>query len=154
MFDPEADVATPGLFSRNAGNLLSLWDRDHGGAPKSGTGAAWVRQILDAQGIGDLVSKITLLAQPRVLGHVFNPVSFWLGFDAEGGLRVVIPEVSNTYGDRHSYLCLHDDHGVIAATDTLEAAKLTSATTRSASGLTIVQVKTGCLPRLRARVPR
>jgi len=124
MFNPEEDLSSPGLFSRNGGNLVSLWDRDHGGAPKSGTGAAWVRQVLEAHDLNTLVTTITLLAQPRVLGHVFNPVSFWLGFDAEGGLRVVIPEVSNTYGDRHSYLCVHDDHRVIAATDTLDAAKI------------------------------
>ncbi len=124
MFDPEAKPATPGLFSRNRGNLVSLWDRDHGGAPKSGTGAAWVREVLAVHGLDDLVARIALLAQPRVLGHVFNPVSFWLGFDAEGGLRVVISEVSNTYGDRHSYLCVHEDRRVIAAADTLNAQKI------------------------------
>jgi len=77
MFDPEAQLSTPGLFSRNGGNLLSLWDRDHGGAPKSGTGAAWVRQVLEAHGVGDLVTTLTLLAQPRVLGrgvqHLWRP---------------------------------------------------------------------------------
>ncbi len=124
MFDAEAELSAPRLFSRNGGNLVSLWDRDHGGAPKSGTGAVWVREVLAAHGLDDLVAKLSLLAQPRVLGHVFNPVSFWLGFDGEGGLRVVIPEVSNTYGDRHSYLCVHEDHRVIAATDTLNAKKI------------------------------
>lgn len=123
MFDPEADVSGPALFSRNGGNLASLWDNDHGGAPKDGRGAIWFRELLAAHGITG-IERVELLAQPRVLGHVFNPVSFWLGFDAEGGLRVVVPEVSNTYGDRHSYLCAHEDGRVIEATDTLRASKI------------------------------
>jgi len=119
----DADAASgPGLFSRNRGNLLSLWDVDHGGAPQAGRGAPWVREVLAAHGLpgGD---RVELLAQPRVLGHVFNPVSFWLCHDA-GGLRVVIAEVSNTFGDRHSYLCHRPDHAPITREDTLAAAKI------------------------------
>lgn len=122
--DPEAEAFGPALFSRNGGNLVSLWDRDHGGAPKDGAGAAWFRDVLAARGFGDLIERVELLAQPRILGHVFNPVSFWLGYDRQGGLRVVVPEVSNTYGDRHSYLCAHEDMRVIDAADTLQATKI------------------------------
>ena len=32
---------------------------------------------------------------------------------SEGDLRVVIPEVTNTYGDRHSYLCFREDRAPI-----------------------------------------
>jgi hypothetical protein len=59
-----------------------------------------------------------------VLGHVFNPVSFWLCRDAEERLIAVIPEVTNTYGDRHSYLCHHDDLRPIGPQDQLSARKL------------------------------
>ena len=124
MLDPERQESGPALFSRNASNLTSLWDSDHGGAPKAGVGAAWFREVLAEHDLADVVDHIALLAQPRVMGHVFNPVSFWLGFDANGQLRVVVPEVSNTYGDRHSYLCAHPDKRVIAPTDTLEATKI------------------------------
>ena len=112
----------PGLFARNAGGLLSLWDRDHGGAPGQGRGAVWVREVLAGHGLpgGD---SIRLLAQPRVMGHVFNPVSFWLCSDTSG-LRVVIAEVSNTYGDRHSYLCHREDLGPILPTDHILAQKI------------------------------
>ncbi|MDG1170341.1 MAG: DUF1365 family protein, partial [Sulfitobacter sp.] len=75
LCDAEADVQTPRLFGRNRAGLTSLQDSDHGGAPKQGRGAAWVRDVLAAHGIAG-VRKIELLAQPRVLGHVFNPVSF------------------------------------------------------------------------------
>ena len=123
MLDAEAAVDTPRLFSRNSGNLMSLQDADHGGAPKSGTGAAWVREVLEAHDIDD-TKRIDLLAQPRLLGHVFNPVSFWLCYDDADVLRTVIAEVTNTFGDRHSYLCRHDDGREITKEDTIAAQKL------------------------------
>jgi uncharacterized protein len=113
----------PRLFSRGRGNLTSLFDTDHGGLPKQGTGVQWVRDVLTSHGLPG-GHEILLLAQPRVLGHVFNPVSFWLCNDAAGALRVVIAEVSNTFGDRHSYLCHRADMGVIAREDTLTAVKI------------------------------
>lgn len=115
----------PALFSRNRGRLFALHDSDHGGAPKEGRGAPWVREVLREHGVdGFEIGRIDLLAQPRVLGHVFNPVSFWLIHDTEDALRVVIPEVTNTYGDRHSYLCHHPDLRPIEATDRLQATKI------------------------------
>jgi DUF1365 family protein len=65
-----------------------------------------------------------LLTQPRILGHLFNPVSFWLCHDAQGGLRALIAEVNNTYGDRHSYLCVKPDQSVIGPQDDLRAQKI------------------------------
>ena len=117
------DAQGPALFSRNRGNLAAIRDADHGGAPGQGAGTAWVRQVLAAHGL-PMAARIDLLAQPRLLGHVFNPVSFWLCYDAEGVLRVVIAEVSNTFGDRHSYLCHRPDHGPITAEDHLTAQKI------------------------------
>ena len=124
LIDPEAELRGPRLFSRNRANLLSLHDRDHGGEPGEGRGAAWVREVLAARGLDACDGQVLLLAQPRVLGHVFNPVSFWLCHDREGALRVVIAEVNNTFGDRHSYICHHDDRRPIAPEDTLQARKI------------------------------
>jgi DUF1365 family protein len=123
LVDAEADPVTPSLFSRNRGNLMSLQDSDHGGPPKHGTGAQWVRDVLQTYQITD-ADRIELLAQPRLLGHVFNPVSFWLCYDAENILRTVIAEVTNTFGDRHSYLCRHEDSRAITKEDTISAQKL------------------------------
>ncbi len=123
MMDAEAAPPTPSLFSRNTGNLMSLQDSDHGGPPKHGKGAVWVRDVLAAHDVPD-IDRIELLAQPRVLGHVFNPVSFWLCYDVEGLLRTVIAEVTNTFGDRHSYLCRHADGRAITKDDTIAAQKL------------------------------
>ena len=113
----------PMLFSRNRANLAGVHDTDHGGAPGQGAGTVWVRQVLAAHGLPE-PARIDLLAQPRILGHVFNPVSFWLCHDAAGALRVVIAEVSNTFGDRHSYLVHRDDYSPITAEDHLTAQKI------------------------------
>ncbi len=113
----------PRFFSRNRANLMGIRDQDHGGAPGRGTGTVWVRQVLAAHGLS-VPARIDLLAQPRVLGHVFNPVSFWLCHDEHDVLRVVIAEVTNTFGDRHSYLVHHPDQGPITAEDHLTARKI------------------------------
>lgn len=123
MLDAEARVQTPRLFGRDRGGLMSVHDSDHGGLPKQGHGAAWVRDVLRAHDIPD-PARIDLLAQPRVLGHVFNPVSFWLCYDHNEVLSTIIAEVSNTFGDRHSYLCRHEDGREIVKADTISATKL------------------------------
>lgn len=123
LLDAEASLETPRLFARNAGAMMSLHDSDHGGAPKAGRGAAWVRDVLAQHGLAP-PAQIMLLAQPRMLGHVFNPVSFWLCNDAAGQLRTVIAEVTNTFGDRHSYLCHHADGHEITKADTITAQKI------------------------------
>ena len=123
LLDPEASGPLPTLFARNRRALTSLYDADHGGAPGKGRGVIWLREVLAAHGL-DLPGRVLLLAQPRVLGHVFNPVSFWLCHGRDGSLRAVVAEVSNTFGDRHSYLCHHPDLRPIRASDWLTAAKL------------------------------
>lgn len=124
LLDPEAQGRHPALFARNRANVASVQDRDHGGAPGHGTGVAWVRQVLRDHGLSAANGQILLLTQPRLLGHVFNPVSFWLVYDQAADLRVVIAEVSNTFGDRHSYLCHHDDLRPITRSETVQAAKI------------------------------
>lgn len=126
LVDPEAETecARPWLFSLNRRNLVWLNARDHGGAPGKGRGVDWVRDVLHLHGLDEADGQILLLAQPRILGHVFNPVSFWLVHDMQNRLRVVIAEVTNTFGDRHSYLCHHKDLRPITRSDTLSAQKI------------------------------
>ncbi|MDN3351622.1 DUF1365 domain-containing protein [Actinomadura sp. DC4] len=72
--------------------------RDHFGG---GTLRQGVTDFLRERGV-EAVGRIRMLAQPRVLGHVFNPLSlYWC--EAPGGTHVVA-EVHNTYGERHGYL--------------------------------------------------
>ncbi|GHF42128.1 DUF1365 domain-containing protein [Seohaeicola zhoushanensis] len=123
LLDPETAPQAPRLFARNRRGVTALHDADHGGPPGQGRGAAWAREVLSRYQVSG-IARLRLLAQPRVLGHVFNPVSFWLCEDAEGALIAVIAEVTNTYGDRHSYLCHKPDLSPIAAEDRLESQKI------------------------------
>ena len=122
LVNAEAPPSGPALFRRNATGLFALHDSDHGGEPGKGRGTEWVREVL--AGAPFEIAHIELLAQPRVFGHVFNPVSFWLIRDDANTLRTVIAEVTNTYGDRHSYLCHRDDFAPITRTDLLTARKV------------------------------
>ncbi len=89
------------FFSINRFNLLSLYPRDHG----DGKGLRrWAEQTLRAQGLVPDGGRIRLLAFPRVLGMAFNPISLWYCEHRDGALQVVIAEVNNTFGEKHSYV--------------------------------------------------
>jgi uncharacterized protein len=49
-------------------------------------------------------ARILMLANARILGHVFNPLSVFWCYDGDGVLACVVAEVHNTYGDRHAYV--------------------------------------------------
>ena len=53
-----------------------------------------------------------MLANARVLGHVFDPLSVFWCYDSSGRLACVVAEVHNTYGERHAYLLRPDEAGV------------------------------------------
>ncbi len=89
------------LFSVNRFNLLSFHFADHG---DGGDPLAWAQRLLTEGRISDADGEIVLQAFPRVLGYVFNPVSFWFCHRKDGSLRAVIAEVNNTFGERHCYL--------------------------------------------------
>ncbi|MFC9790473.1 DUF1365 domain-containing protein [Rhodococcus sp. NPDC127528] len=54
--------------------------------------------------------RILMLANARVLGFVFNPLTLYWCHDRSGELVCVVAEVHNTYGGRHRYL-LRPDRG-------------------------------------------
>ncbi len=105
-------------------NLVSFHRKDFG--PRDGSDLeVWIRGILRDNGLADVADgEIVLQGHPRVLGYVFNPVSFWFCHDRAGALRAVLAEVSNTFGERHLYLVAHPDRRAIAPTDWLQADKM------------------------------
>jgi uncharacterized protein len=89
------------LFSHNAFNLFSFFDRDYG------CGSATLRRQIEAHaarsGLPLDGGRIRLLTMPRILGYAFNPISVYFCDDANGVLRAILYEVNNTFGQRHSY---------------------------------------------------
>ena len=111
------------LFSVDGFNLFSFHRRDHGARDGLELGP-WIRQLLAQEKIDTADGEIWLQAFPRVLGYVFNPVSFWLCYDRKGALRAVVCEVNNTFGEHHNYLLAHPDQRPIASGDRLTARKV------------------------------
>jgi len=89
------------LFSHGGRNLFALHDRDYEGAA-AGLQPA-LADLLAANGI-PAPATTRLVTNLRVLGYVFNPVSFFLNYDAAGALASVVAEVNNTYGGRRRYV--------------------------------------------------
>jgi len=91
------------LLSHNGPGVLSFFDRDHG--PGDGSPLVpYVRDLLARAGVRDADGPVRLLCYPRVLGYVFNPLSVYYCHARDGALRALIYEVSNTFGERHSYV--------------------------------------------------
>ncbi len=90
------------LFSYNGRNLVSLYDIDFGNRDQTPVNVR-ARAVLDQVGLGDCAAQIILLAYPRVLGGVFNPLSVYFCHRADGVLGALIYEVTNTFGERTSY---------------------------------------------------
>lgn len=91
------------FFSHNRFNLVSFYDRDHMGgadAPLRSKLARW----LAARGLELGASRVMLLTNPRILGYVFNPVSYYYVFDERDELRFVVAEINNTFGETYCYL--------------------------------------------------
>ena len=91
------------LFSVNRWNLFSFFERDHGDGEPGGL-KAYVTRTLARAGVDGSGLKVSLLCYPRMLGYVFNPISVYFCSDAAGRHVALLYEVTNTFGERHSYL--------------------------------------------------
>jgi DUF1365 family protein len=91
------------LFSYNRFNLFSIDDRKHG----LGDGSSihqFIWSLVREADTGNSVKRMFMFCYPRVLGCVFNPLTVYYGFDAAGELCLMVYEVNNTFGERHSYV--------------------------------------------------
>ncbi|NBO19747.1 MAG: DUF1365 domain-containing protein [Proteobacteria bacterium] len=111
-----------GVLSLGGFNLFSFHESDHGDGKTPLE--PWVRGVLAQWGAKGADGRIVMVTLPRLLGYAFNPVTFYFCLDAAGGLRAVISEVNNTFGDRHCYISFHDDGRVITQDDILTTQKL------------------------------
>lgn len=100
--------------------LWRLRSSDYGARDGSAL-SAFIRSRLGPVGLAHC--RTTLITMPRGLLNGFNPVSFWLARDDQG-LRAVLAEVSNTFGESHIYMCRHPDNRIIGRSDRLTGDKL------------------------------
>lgn len=96
-----------GLFSVNRWNLYAFRDRDHltlagceGKSLKENVLAYLAQHGIRLPDGG----RILLVTLPRVLGHIFNPVSFYFCSDASGAPLCAVVEVGNTFREMKPYL--------------------------------------------------
>jgi uncharacterized protein len=101
-------AAENAIFGVDRAGLMSFHQRDHG--PRDGSGLLpWIQRLLRERGLPD-DGEVVLQTFPRVLGYVFNPVSFWFCHDRHGALIALLAEVNSTFGQHHHYL-LHNPDG-------------------------------------------
>jgi DUF1365 family protein len=107
----------------NRANVFSLRFADYG-AQDGSHPLPWIRRLLAEAGVAGADGEVWLQTFPRVLGYVFNPVSFWYCEGRDGSLRAILCEVNNTFGERHRYLLAHPDGRPIRRGETLAARKV------------------------------
>ena len=120
-------------FSVNRRNVYSFRDRDflptgerlHNGsattrpdAPTVGAEPASslkerVIAYAAAQGVDLAGGRVVLVTLPRVLGYLFNPVSFYFCYDQHGVPLAAIAEVTNTFREVKPYLLGPDTRSVV-----------------------------------------
>jgi hypothetical protein len=116
------------ILSINKFAKMSFYESDHGekNTPHKDTCHSWIRNILinyDSS-LNDMIKEIYLLTMPRILGYIFNPVSFWFCMDGKDQIRAVLCEVNNTFGERHFYFCNHKNNEIIQPQDLMYADKI------------------------------
>jgi len=96
------------LFGHNRRAVYGFRDSDHFAYPPSNPGptlkaslSAWLAD----QGVHlPPDARIRLVTLPRVLGYVFNPVSFYFCSTANGTPIAAVAEVGNTFGELKPFL--------------------------------------------------
>ena len=97
------------LFSYRGRNVFSFDDRDYAAtlSPSVNAGARDLTASLHALRASNGLATphaTRLVTNLRVAGYVFNPVSFFLDYNARGEITSAIAEVNNTYGGRFRYV--------------------------------------------------
>lgn len=90
------------LFARNRFSLFSFYDKDH-----LDLGLDNIQENIETyirrEGYKGSIGKIYLLTNLRVLGYVFNPVSFYFILNEAGEKVCAIAQVGNTFREMKPY---------------------------------------------------
>jgi len=95
------------LFSHNRWNATTFRDDDHlpGPFPQLRLN---VENLIRKHGVSQKPSRILLITSARILGYIFNPVSYYLCYDEAGKPLCAIAEISNTYGEMKPFFISGD----------------------------------------------
>lgn len=104
------------LYSFRESDYLPVHERRHNSAPAIPHSAprdpsslkARVIAFLADHGIDLAGGRVVLVTLPRVLGYLFNPVSFYFCFDRAGAPAAAVAEVTNTFREVKPYLLGRD----------------------------------------------
>ena len=116
--DLPATAARVRFFSHNRWNLYSFRDRDHLTLPGLEKASVqeniltWIRAQPGPPSlpVDHAQIRIHLITLPRVLGYIFNPVSFYFLADrATGQPLCAVVQVGNTFREMKPYLLLPDE---------------------------------------------
>lgn len=120
---PLSDLKNLQQIKLNKPGLISFYEKDHG--KKDGSDILfWLNETLSQKGVIINNMQALLVCLPRILGYVFNPVSFYLCFDESYKLKAAVSEVNNTFGETHNYICAKANNEDITPADILEAEKV------------------------------
>ena len=111
----DAVAARVPWFSRNRRNFYSFRDSDHLDLGKATLRENVIEYLQQHDVSFPEGGRIMLITLPRVLGYIFNPVSFYFCHDAAGEAFCTVAEVGNTFremkpffiGDRNAGGCFH-----------------------------------------------
>lgn len=93
------------LLGYNRRRPVALHDADHfDGRPLLDA----VRNAVASAGLPWPGGPVLMLANARVWGYVFNPISLYYCFGPDDVLAIVVAEVHNTFGERHVYVLRPD----------------------------------------------
>lgn len=93
------------LWSANRRNVAE-WRRNDYLEPRDLPLSEAVRQCIAKATGHSPPGAIRMLAHPRYLGHIFNPVTFYYCFESDGhSLAYIVAEITNTpWNERHTYV--------------------------------------------------
>jgi DUF1365 family protein len=91
------------LLRFERGGLASFHAADHGDGSARPLRAQIEAQLAGA-GIEFDGGAIRLLCMPRIFGYVFNPLSVYFCYRADGSPAALVYQVHNTFVQRHSYI--------------------------------------------------
>jgi DUF1365 family protein len=98
------------FFSVNRPNLYSFRDGDF--LPTNDPPAAGLKERVTAyaarKGVDLSGGRILLVTLPRILGHLFNPISLYFCVDRSGRPAAAIAEVTNTFREMKPYFLTAD----------------------------------------------